>query len=348
MIDIEKNKIYQHQSTRDALAKLNLLNIHLTLFVLDANNKMLGTVTDGDIRRGLLNGLTIDMPVSDFMFRDFRFFGQGNISTEQFISFKNDKLKIVPVLDANRNIVEILDLTYFISYLPLDVLLMAGGEGIRLRPLTEQTPKPLLPVGGKPLLDHNMQRLKKFGIKNFNISVRYLAEKIEKHIGSGSEKNIRIKYLRETTPLGTIGCAGLIKEFNNDYLLVMNADLLTDIDFEQMYLKLLTEKADMIVATIPYTVNVPYGVIETDNDNVTGISEKPSLLFNTNAGIYIIHKKLLSEIPYNTFFNATDLLTKVIEKKHKLIYYPIHTFWLDIGRIEDYNRANEMFKFLQF
>ena len=218
---------------------------------------------------------------------------------------------------------------------------MAGGKGTRLKPLTIDTPKPLLKIADKPIIEYNIDRLNEFGVKNLHISVKYLGEQLEDFFKDGSSKNMKINYLWEDEPLGTIGAAHKIKDLKHDFLLVMNSDLLTNIDFEDMFKVFLKSESEMIVATIPYQVNVPYAVLETNDDSVTSLKEKPTYTYYSNAGIYILNKSALKHIPKEKLYNATDLIEDIIKSKGKITHYPIIGYWLDIGQHHDFEKAKK-------
>jgi NDP-sugar pyrophosphorylase family protein len=218
---------------------------------------------------------------------------------------------------------------------------MAGGLGSRLSPLTDNTPKPMLLVGDKPILEHNIDRLIKFGIKEFIISVQYLKDQIIDYFGDGSQKGITINYIIEEKPLGTIGALSLIHEVSNYTILLMNSDILTDMDFEFMYRQHLKLGKKMTVLSIPYRIDIPYAVMETDDENVLNFKEKPSLNYYTNGGVYLLDADLVSEIPKNSFYNATDLMEKLLMKK-ELVHYSHKGFWLDIGKPKDYKQSQDL------
>jgi len=216
---------------------------------------------------------------------------------------------------------------------------MAGGRGQRLQPLTDTVPKSLLKVGDKAIMEHNLDRLALFGIDDFWVSVKYLGEQIENHFGKGIEKNINIEYVWESEPLGTIGAVSQIKNFEHDYILVTNSDLLTNIDYEQFFLEFIKQDADLAVLTIPYQVSIPYAVLETNNGDVRSFKEKPTYTYYSNGGIYLMKKEMLKYIPQDTFFNATDLIEKLINNKLKVISFPFSGYWLDVGKHEDFEKA---------
>ncbi|MNX94565.1 D-glycero-alpha-D-manno-heptose 1-phosphate guanylyltransferase [compost metagenome] len=189
-------------------------------------------------------------------------------------------------------------------------------------------------------MEHNLDRLALFGIDDFWVSVKYLGEQIEQHFGKGENKNIKIEYVWENEPLGTIGAVSQIKNFEHDYILVTNSDLLTNIDYEQFFLEFIRQDADLAVLTIPYQVNIPYAVLETNKGEVKSFKEKPTYTYYSNGGIYLIKKKMLNFIPKETFFNATDLMEELISKNLKVISFPFSGYWLDVGKHEDFEKAH--------
>ena len=204
----------------------------------------------------------------------------------------------------------------------------------------------MLKIGNKPIIEHNVDRLALHGIEKIYISVKYLGQQIKDYFKDGSNKGISIEYIEEVEPLGTCGALSLVKEFNSDYILLMNSDLFTDIDFESFYVNVMEKDADLGVASIPYTINVPYAIFENENDYVSGLQEKPSYTKYANAGIYLIKKKWLSQIPYSQFYNITDLMTLMIGMKAVIIHFPIIGYWIDIGKMDDYQKATEIAKHL--
>ena len=220
---------------------------------------------------------------------------------------------------------------------------MAGGKGERLRPLTEKIPKPLLPVGDKAIIDHNVDRLIDYGVKHISVTVNYLKKQIEDHFESPRD-GIRIQTVREPKFLGTIGSIRFVKEFFNDTVLVMNSDLFTNINYEDFYLHFKEHDAEMSVAAVPYTVSVPYGIFDLDGRNIQGLIEKPTYNYYANAGIYLIKRRVLEEIPDDTFFNATDLIEKLIAEGKKVVRFPLNGTWIDIGNPQDYAKAKDLVK----
>lgn len=346
MKDFVKNLIFHQTSIIEAMGKLNEIPGTLSLFVLDENQRLLGTLTDGDIRRGFIKGLSLSDPVCRFMSENFHSIKNG-FSVKDFKKTRDLGIRLLPVVDENNQITKVYDLKKNKSILPLECMIMAGGRGERLRPLTDTKPKPMLPLGGKPIIEHNIDRLISFGIEKIYISVKYLGQKIVDYFGDGSSKGITIEYIWEDRPLGTAGALSLVNKFTTDHILLMNSDLFTDADFEDLYLNVIENNAVLGVATIPYTTNVPYGIFTVDQNQVIGLKEKPIFTNYANAGIYIFEKKLLPRIPYNSFFNITDLMQLLIIDDQFIIHNPIVGYWIDIGQHQDYINAQEIVKHLK-
>ncbi len=318
----------------------------LVLFVLDSNDCMVGTLTDGDSRRALIKGASIADKVEKIMHRNFNYMKVEDIDDVKEIKRQKElKMKLVPVLDQDMHIVEIINLEKYNTRLPIDAVLMAGGKGERLRPLTEKTPKPLLHVGSKAIIDHNIDRLISYGVKHINVTVNYLGEQLEEHFKEPVGE-IQVQTVREPKFLGTIGSIKFVKEFHNDIILVMNSDLFTNINFEDFFLHFKEHDAEMSVAAVPYTVSIPYGIFDLEGRNIQGLIEKPTYNYYANAGIYLIKRTTLDEIPMDTFFNATDLITKLISEGKKVIRFPLNGTWIDIGNFQEYQKANELVKHL--
>ena len=344
-----KNIIQGKKSIKEALEALNLLEAgdSMTLFVVDDNQALVGTLTDGDVRRGLLAGKNISDKLEEIMRKNFRFLQRNKFDLLDIDRLRKEELTLIPLLDENKKIIRIVDLKEKRSVLPLDVLIMAGGEGRRLRPLTLDLPKPLLTVGTKPIVEHNIDRLNSYGIDNVWLYINYLAPKIKNYFKDGSDKGINIHYINEEEFLGTLGSITLVDNFIHDHIIVMNSDLLTNIDFEDFYRVFIDSNADMAVASVPYSINIPYAVIETVGQKVTSLKEKPTYTYYSNAGIYLIKKELIKLMPQGKFFNATDLMEMLIEKGMNLVYYPVLGYWLDIGQPEDYKKAQEDIKHIK-
>lgn len=335
--------ITKNATVLDVLKRIDTLSITNTklVFVLDENEKVIGSVSDGDCRRGLINGKLLTSSVTEIMNTSFTSLKKNCYDVEKIQLIRERGLKYVPELNEDGTLYTIRDFTEGKSYIPVDAVLMAGGKGERLRPLTLETPKPLLKVADKPIIDYNIENLMHYGVENINVTVNYLGEQIEKHFEepyNGQE----IKCVREGKFLGTIGSLDIIEDWHNDTILLMNSDLFTNIDFESFYIHFKKHDADMSVAAVPYNVNIPYGIFEIENTReIKGVKEKPSYYYYANAGIYLIKRELLSLIPKNTYYDATDFMEKLIELDKKVIRFPIAGYWIDIGKPEDFKSVQE-------
>lgn len=341
---MKKYIVSYKNSIKEALISLNdIASDVLTLFVVNEAEQMVGSLTDGDIRRGLISGARLEDPVSTIMHRDFRFIPKTEFNVARIKEFRDSSIFFIPILDESNHIVDVINLRKYKSHLPIDAVLMAGGKGERLRPLTENTPKPLLPVGDKCIIDHNVDNLISYGIDNINVTVNYLGEQITEHYMT-PRNGVRIRTFKEPKFLGTIGSIKFVDSFCNDTVLVMNSDLFTNIDYEDFFLHFQSNEAEMSVAAVPYNVSIPYGILDLDGINIKGLQEKPKYNYYANAGIYLIKKNVLDEIPDNEFFNATDLIDKLISKNKKVIRYPLNGTWFDIGTPTEYQKALDFVK----
>lgn len=342
MNDISKYIIPSCATLNDALIALNNLSGDvLTLLVVDQTGKMLGTLTDGDVRRNLIVSKDLQTSIAEAMNVHFKYATQNHTDVRFIHDMREAGVILLPVLDENKKIVTLYNLKKLRSVLPIDAVLMAGGKGERLRPLTERIPKPLLPVNGKPIIDYNIERLIHFGVNHISVTVNYLKEQIEEHFSKPIE-NVQVQCVPEPRFLGTIGSLSFIENFNNDTILIMNSDLFTNIDYEEFFLHFKDHQADMSVASVPYTVNIPYGIFELEGRDIKGVVEKPTYNYYANAGIYLIKKDLLKLIPRDTFYNATDLLKDLIENGYNVIRFPITGYWLDIGNHSEYAKACDL------
>ena len=336
---MKEHLIQVNETALVALDRINNISSSrsLALFVLNGE-ECVGTLTDGDIRRGLLKGNSLQTTLDAFLNKDFQFLREEDDYFDQLTILREKEITLVPVLDQKNKITDVINLSTSISKLPLSVLLMAGGLGTRLRPLTDDTPKPMLIVGGKPIIEHNIDRLIKFGIKEFYISVNYLKERIISYFGDGSSKGIKITYVEEDKPLGTIGALSKINAIANNTLLIMNSDLLSDLNFESFYRDYLRSKSKMLVLSIPYNVNIPFAVLESDHNRVRSFIEKPTYTYYSNGGIYLLSFSVKNKIPNNTFYNATDLMEELIQED-ALSHYTHKGYWLDIGKPKDFEQS---------
>ena len=315
------------------------------LLVCDGDGKLLATLTDGDIRRALLRGIQLDIDVLSVANKE-PIVAQLPLTLTQALHLMDHGKKFVinhlPVVDEQGRPVELLLRSDLVaeSPIPLSAVIMAGGFGTRLRPLTENLPKPMLPVGDRPLLELTIEQLRRAGIHNVNITTHYKPEKIIEHFGNGENFGIQITYVAEDRPLGTAGGLRLL-ENSNDPLLVINGDILTRIDFRAMLDFHRAHHAQLTVAVRQFDVQVPYGVMEVDGAVVRGVREKPVLSFLANAGIYLLEPQAQLLIPDDIRFDMTDLIQRLLEQGKTVVSFPIMEYWLDIGQYADYMRAQE-------
>ncbi|MBU3564444.1 nucleotidyltransferase family protein [Polynucleobacter sp. MWH-HuK1] len=315
--------------------------------VVDAENRLTGTLTDGDIRRHLLAGGSLDAQVAIAMNPNPLSAEEG--SSDGYIKdlMRRGNVVAIPLLDRDRKYLRLIhlmdmDLNDSISDNAVGfsfAVIMAGGEGTRLRPLTETIPKPMVEIGGAPLLERQIQRLVKIGIPRVYISVNYLGHIIEEYFGNGEDFGIEISYLREQEKLGTAGALTLLPEHPTGPILVMNGDILTTSDLDSFYHFHNAHAANITIAAIDHRVHVPYGVIRTDGAFITGLVEKPSERFLCNAGIYALSPQALIHLEKNIHSNMTDLVNICLTKKLPVAVFPVHEYWNDIGTPSDLEKA---------
>lgn len=356
-IDATSHAVYVHDVApycvlpnvpiRDVIARIDRAGEGLALIV-DGERKLLATVTDGDIRRALLTGLDLSQPVDALLRTEA---GRSQVApitapygTEvvRLLHLMGEHLiRHIPLLDDRGLVVALCLLSHFLREpeLPLRAVIMAGGFGKRLLPLTASTPKPMLQVGDRPLLQHTIEQLGQTGIRQIHITTHYLADKIREHIGDGSALGLSVQYSHEIEPLGTAGSLRLLGPAGEDPLLVINGDVLTTIDYRAMLQYHREHDAQATVGVRRYAMTVPYGVVECTGPHVRGIREKPDLCFFFNAGIYLIEPEVRRFIPAGRRTDMTDVIDSMLTAGERVVSFPIHEYWLDIGRLDDYERA---------
>lgn len=344
----DRHIIRADASLRNALEQLNRLSgSEMTLFAVDNADRrtVLGTLTDGDVRRALLCGAALDSPITEAMFCTFKYLRRDAADcVDQIRDIRAQGITLVPQIDDQGRLYDILDLSKTTNLLPLNAILMAGGVGERLRPMTLSTPKPLLQIDGKAIIDYNVEALARVGITDITVCTRYLADQIHDHF-SCPVAGVDVKCVTEQSPLGTMGAASLVSRGRYPDTLVMNSDLLTTVSFEDMYLCHRDNRADITVAVIPYQVSVPYAILTTSDDNiVTGVEEKPAYSYYANAGIYIFSNAELDAIPANTHIDATDLINNAIQAGKRVVYHPVNGTWIDVGTPVDFRHATELMR----
>ena len=344
MIGWEKILLLPTTTIMNAISIIDTSAMQIAL-VVDHERRLLGTVTDGDIRRGILKGLSLDRNVSEIMYQNPTVVKQG-VDKDTIISImKTKKLLQIPVLDARNRVVglEIWDELFKARTQDNCVVLMAGGQGLRLRPYTESCPKPLLRVGDKPILETILGNIIGYGFRKFIFTVNYKAKMIEEYFGDGKEWGVQIQYIKEDKKLGTAGALSMLPEKPAKSFIVMNGDLLTKINFQQLldYHQDHTVKATVCVRE--YYSNLPYGVVKITDHYIDHLEEKPRQHFFINAGIYVLEPSIISSIPVNTYLDMPDLIRKLLQKNDKVAAFPVREYWIDVGSESDFIKAKSEF-----
>ena len=332
-------------SIRDAMVSIDR-NAGGIVFVVDAEQRLLGSVSDGDVRRAILGGATLDQTLQHLLDDASRanrlpiVASHGTPELDLLKIMNEYSVRQIPLVGADGRMLDVVFLEDLVKNyeLPLRAIVMAGGYGVRLRPLTDQTPKPMLPVGGRPLLQHTIEQLKKSGIQRVDLSTHYKADVIANHFGDGHEFGLQIEYIHEDSPLGTAGAVRGVDSCDGP-LLVINGDILTQVNFRALLDYHRDHKAFLTVGVRQYQVQVPYGVVECNGAEVTGISEKPKISFFVNAGIYLLDPRAKNYIPSGQRFDMTDLIQRLVEDQRPVVSFPIIEYWLDIGSPLDYEQA---------
>jgi dTDP-glucose pyrophosphorylase len=328
-------------SIREALETITK-NSRQAVVVVEPDGRLAGLVTDGDVRRALLRGLSLSDPITQAMNAHPTVAPATTDRSEALARMRARRMRHLPLVDGGGRVVDVLLLEDLLDAerVPNHAVLMAGGDGKRLRPLTDSIPKPLLRVGGKPILEVLVERLRAAGVRSFHMTVRHKSEMIEEHFGDGSRHDVNIRYIREEEPLGTAGALTRLGEPPRDPFFLVNGDILTKCDFRGMLAFHERAGADVTVGTVRQEIDLQYGVVEVEGDRLTTLSEKPRLDLRINAGIYVIEPAVLARIPRDRVFDATDLIRLLLDRKDHVAAFPIRDYWLDVGRLDDYHKAD--------
>jgi dTDP-glucose pyrophosphorylase/CBS domain-containing protein len=346
--DVSRCCIGADATIRDVIECINRNALGIVL-VVDGQRRLINTITDGDVRRAMLANFDLGAPVDELLARKLESkyptpltAPVGTENAELLHMLTQRKLSHIPLIDDDGSVADIALLRVLAGEidLGLQAVVMAGGFGTRLRPLTQDTPKPMLPVGDRPLLQRTIEQLRDSGINRVNITTHFLPEKITEHFGTGDAFGVHLNYVNEERPLGTAGSLSLLDE-SEETLLVINGDILTEIDYRAMLEFHREHGADLTVGVRRYEMKVPYGIIESDGVDITGVREKPEMVFFVNAGIYLVEPAVKNHIPTNTQFDMTDLIERLIAGSERVISFPIREYWLDIGQHKDYQKALE-------
>jgi dTDP-glucose pyrophosphorylase/predicted transcriptional regulator len=342
MKNIDSIKLNVNSSIKEALQIIDNGALQIAL-VVDKKNKLLGTVTDGDVRRGILKGVALSDSIEKIYFRNPTCAKVGETKESILNKALSKKVHQVPIIDNENRVVGIKEIEELIkSSKKLNrVILMVGGLGTRLRPLTEKTPKPMLKVGDKPILQTIIEKFAEYGYTNIILSVNYKSEIIRNYFGNGENFGVNIEYIFEDKRMGTAGALSLLKEKPEEAFFVMNGDILTNVNFEHLYQFHSENNSVATMCVREYDFQVPYGVVNIENEKIVSIEEKPVHSFFVSAGIYMLSPEVLQEIPENEFYDMPTLFEKLIKKKEIVSSFPLREYWLDIGRVEEYEKANE-------
>ena len=348
MSKLENVLISPDESIRKAIEYIDR-NTHGIVLVVDGEGKLIGTITDGDIRRAILDGTLLDKPVSTLLESKRRSRYTSPVTapagTEPMAlieMMRERRVQQLPLVDSQGWVTDLVTLKELVTEetLPLDAVIMAGGRGTRLRPLTDETPKPMLPVGGRPLMEHLLEGLRASGIQHVQVATHYKRDVIEGYFGDGHELGIDISYVAENRPLGTAGALGLL-EAPDRPLLVINGDILTRVDFRAMLKFHQEQNAEMSIGVRQYEMKVPYGLVETEGTEVLKVTEKPTVNFLVNAGIYLLSPSVYRYIARDESLDMTDLIERLLNDGQRIVSFPILEYWLDIGQHDDYLKAQE-------
>ena len=342
MKNIENIKLTSSATIKEALEIIDNGAMQIAL-VVDQNDTLLGTLTDGDIRRGLLKGLDLNSSIQSIIFTTPTLAKISDTKEEILKIALSKKLHQIPIIDDNGKFLGIQEIEELIK--PKEktnkVVLMVGGLGTRLRPLTENTPKPMLKVGKKPILQTIVEKFAEYGYSNIVMCVNYKSHIIQDYFGNGSKFGVNIEYILEEQRMGTAGALSLLKEKPTEPFFVMNGDLLTNVNFEQLDSYHTSNHSMGTMCVREYDFQVPYGVVNIQDSRILSIEEKPTYKFFVSAGIYMLSPAVLDYIPQNQFYDMPTLFEKLISENKNAISFPLREYWLDIGRIEEYKKANE-------
>ncbi|WP_236847179.1 nucleotidyltransferase family protein [Campylobacter lanienae] len=341
IMDINSIKLSPNSTIKEALKIINNGALQMAL-VVDENGALLGTISDGDIRRGLLNSMELTSSIESLYYRTPIISNSPIISASILTKAKAKNIRYIPIIDQNGIAIAIKNIYESNKTKPNQVVLMAGGLGMRLRPLTSKIPKPMLHVGPKPILQTIIESFTSYGYLNFTICVNYRSEIIKEYFGNGDKFGINIRYIHESKRLGTAGALSLIDRPQDEFF-VMNADLLTNADFSKLHDYHNAHKSIATMCVREYEMQVPYGVVNLDDNTIKSITEKPKSKFHVSAGIYMLKPQILDLIDKNSYLDMPDLFNQLAAKGLNPKAYPISEKWLDIGRIEEYNTANEIY-----
>jgi len=345
MIDTSKISLRVNSTIADALGVINSGAVKIAL-VVDSDNKLLGTLSDGDIRRALLRKESLNETINGVYFKNPTTANKGSSKEDLLRSCLINGITQVPIIDEDWKVIDlfVIDDGLLKKQHKNHVVLMVGGLGTRLRPLTENTPKPMLEVGGKPILETIVKRFVDSGFTNITMCLGYKSNVIRDYFRDGDDFGANIDYIVEDRRMGTAGALTLLNKKLINPFFVMNGDLLTNIDFEKMLDFHIENDARATMCVREYDIEVPYGVVNIVNEDITSIEEKPIHSFFVNAGVYLLNTECVNLIPKGEFYDMPSLFEELILNNEKTISFPLSEYWLDIGKISDYERADAEYR----
>jgi dTDP-glucose pyrophosphorylase len=337
---VGKISVVSDSTVREVITAIDRGSLQVALVI--ELGRLIGIVTDGDVRRGLLRGETLDAPVVKIMRRDFRSLPESASTAEALALMQRESLHQIPALDEAGRVVHLFLLEDSIKpqRTPNSVVIMVGGEGKRLRPLTYDCPKPMLHVAGKPLLEIIVKKCLDAGFENFYFAVNYLKEQIQSYFQDGSAWGARIQYLEEDKPLGTAGALSLLPRRPDHPFFILNGDILTQVDYTHLLRFHIDHQSAATLCVREHRIQIPYGVVRMNDVKVVELEEKPLLTHYVNAGIYLLNPDMLDLVPKDSFFDMPQLLEAAVQKGKTVCAFPVHEYWLDVGHPETFERAH--------
>jgi len=344
-VDLAEFCVGPGATVREVIERIERNN-HGVALVVDAEGRLLHTVTDGDLRRAFGQGLALDAPIVDVLervkapaYRRAVTAAPGASAEEIAALCERHSVRHIPLVEPSGRVVDLAFRSDLADpHTPVQAVIMAGGRGDRMRPLTNEVPKPMLQVGGKPLLEYLVQQVRDYGIRKVNITTNYKPEAIRRHFGDGAAFGLDVDYVSEDEPLGTAGALHLLKE-RRETLLVINGDILTNMNFRAMLEHHRDQRADLTIGVTRHEVEVPFGVVHTDGDRVSGVAEKPVYRYLVNAGIYVLGPEILPMVPERSRIDMTEVIELALARGARVVPFVIMEYWRDVGRIEDIETA---------
>ncbi len=343
-LDWQKAVLPQNSKIREAIQVLDDASLKIVL-VIDTTGALIGTISDGDIRRGLLKGLDLESPIQTILHHD-ALVVPPNLNRDVVVQLMTaNKIQQIPVVDEKMHVVglHLWDQMNAFTARSNIMVIMAGGKGSRLHPQTENCPKPLLPIAGKPILEHIIERAKVEGFSHFILAIYHLGHMIEEYFGNGDALGVKIEYLREESPLGTAGALSLLNPLPEAAFVVTNGDVVTDIRYGELLDFHIKHGATATMAVRVHEWQNPFGVVQTQGTKIIGYEEKPVSRSHINAGVYVIEPSAIQYLVKSVPCDMPTLFELLQKEEDKVVAYPIHERWLDVGRPDELQKATELY-----